>query len=393
MTSAVSPGAAGGRREPRDVAQEARILVVNAGSSSLKLRVLDPADVAVAAADLPAPRGAADADAIAEAVAGFGAIAAVGHRVVHGGTRYSGPVRIDDTVEANLRALTDLAPLHQPKSLAALAAVDAALPDVPAVACFDTAFHAGMPAEATTYAIPREWRTRWALRKYGFHGLSHAYASRRAAAMVGRPVGELRIVTCHLGAGASLAAIRGGRSVDTTMGFTPLDGLVMATRSGGIDPGLVLWLEEHVRMPPAELASTLEHRSGLLGLTGTSDMREILAAEAAGDEAAALGVGVYLHRLRGSIASMVAALGGLDVLVFTGGVGENAPAIRERTAAALAYLGVVVDADANAAVSGDGEISPAGASVRTLVVAAREDLEIVREVRAVLGLARGLGED
>ncbi len=234
-------------------------------------------------------------------------------------------VRLDDEVEANLAALTDLAPLHQPKSLAALAAVKAVRPDLPAVACFDTAFHADMPASATTYAIPPEWRKRWALRKYGFHGLSHAYASRRAAAMVGRPVEELRIVSCHLGAGASLAAIRDGRSVDTTMGFTPLDGLVMATRSGSIDPGLVLWLEEHVRMPPAELAATLEHRSGLLGLAGTADMRAILAAEADGDEAASLAVGVYLHRLRASVAAMVAALGGLDVLVFTGGVGEHAP--------------------------------------------------------------------
>jgi acetate kinase len=312
---------------------------------------------------------------------------AVGHRVVHGGTAFSSPVRIDPGVIARLEALTDLAPLHQPKSLAALAAVNAVLPDVPAVACFDTAFHAGMPAAATTYAIPREWRTRWALRKYGFHGLSHAYASRRAAEMVGRPVGDLRIVTCHLGAGASLAAIRDGRSVDTTMGFTPLDGLVMATRSGSIDPGLVLWLEEHVRMPPAELAATLEHRSGLLGLTGTADMRAVLVAEAAGDETAILGIGVYLHRLRASIAAMVAALGGLDVLVFTGGVGENAPVIRERTGADLEYLGVAVDATANAAMRGDGDIGTPGAPVRTLVIGAREDLEVVREVRQVLGLA------
>jgi len=358
-------------------AEAARILVVNAGSSSLKLRVLDAADAVVGKADLPAPRGSTDAGAIAGAVAGFGEIAAVGHRIVHGGTRYSGPVLLDDDVEANLRVLTDLAPLHQPKSLAALAAVNAVLPDVPAVGCFDTAFHAGMPAAATTYAIPREWRTRWALRKYGFHGLSHAYASRRAAEMVGRPVGDLRIVTCHLGAGASLAAIRDGRSVDTTMGFTPLDGLVMATRSGSIDPGLVLWLEEHVRMPPAELAATLEHRSGLLGLTGTADMRAVLVAEAAGDETAILGIGVYLHRLRASIAAMVAALGGLDVLVFTGGVGENAPAIRERTGADLEYLGVTVDATANAAMRGDGDIGTPGAPVRTLVIG----------VRQVLGLA------
>jgi acetate kinase len=361
-----------------------RILVVNAGSSSLKLRVLDARDALVGTADLPAPRGAADAEAVAQAIDGFGGLAAVGHRIVHGGTRYRQAVRLDDGVEANLAALTDLAPLHQPKSLAALAAVKAVRPDLPAVACFDTAFHADMPASATTYAIPPEWRKRWALRKYGFHGLSHAYASRRAAAMVGRPVEALRIVSCHLGAGASLAAIRDGRSVDTTMGFTPLDGLVMATRSGSIDPGLVLWLEEHVRMPPAELAATLEHRSGLLGLAGTADMRAILAAEADGDEAASLAVGVYLHRLRASAAAMVAALGGLDVLVFTGGVGEHAPIIRSRLAADLGHLGVAIDSHANDLVDGDGDITGTGANVRVLVIVSREDLEVVRQVREVL---------
>jgi acetate kinase len=362
-----------------------RILVVNAGSSSLKLRLLGPDDALVGTADLPAPRGSTDAAAVADAIRGLAHVDAVGHRIVHGGTRHRDAALLDDAVEANLRALTDLAPLHQPKSLAALAAVRAVLPDAPAVACFDTAFHADMPAAATTYAIPPEWRKRWALRKYGFHGLSHAYASRRAAAMLGRPIGDLRIVTCHLGAGASLAAIRDGRSVDTTMGFTPLDGLVMATRSGSIDPGLVLWLEEHVRMPPAELAATLEHRSGLLGLAGTADMRAILAAESTGDEAAALAVGVYLHRLRASVAAMVAALGGLDVLVFTGGVGENGPAIRERLARDLAFLGVAVDPGVNAAARGDTEIGASGASVRTLVIVAREDLEVARQVRAVLG--------
>ncbi|MBI2763230.1 MAG: acetate/propionate family kinase [Chloroflexi bacterium] len=360
-----------------------RILVVNAGSSSLKLRVLDAHDAVVGSEDLPAPRGSTEVAAIATAIAGFGALRAVGHRIVHGGTRYRGPVLVDDIVEADLRALTDLAPLHQPKSLAAMAAVTSILPDVPAVACFDTAFHAGMPPSATTYAIPTEWRQRWALRKYGFHGLSHAYASRRAAEMVGGRLADLRIVTCHLGAGASLAAIRGGRSVDTTMGFTPLDGLVMATRSGSIDPGLLLWLESHVGMPAAEIASTLENRSGLLGLAGSADMRDILAAEADGNEAAILAIGVYLHRLRGAIASMVASLGGLDVLVFTGGVGENAPAIRERAAAGLSFLGVAVDSTHNARARGDGEISAAGAAVRTLVIVAREDLEIAREVRTL----------
>lgn len=361
-----------------------RILVVNAGSSSLKLRVLDAADAVVGSADLPAPNASADVDAIAAAVADFGALRAVGHRIVHGGTDYSGPVLLTRDVEINLRALTDLAPLHQPKSLAALTAVTAVLPNIPAVACFDTAFHADMPASATTYAIPTEWRKRWALRKYGFHGLSHAHASRRAAAMVGQPRETLRIVTCHLGAGASLAAIAGGRSVDTTMGFTPLDGLVMATRSGSIDPGLVLWLEEHVGMPPSELASTLEHRSGLLGLAGSADMRTVLAAEADGDEAAILAIGVYLHRLRAAIAAMVAALGGVDLLVFTGGVGENAPSIRQRVAADLGFLGIAVDGAANTGVEGDADITAAGASARTLVVVAREDLEIVREVRTLI---------
>lgn len=372
VPSGIPPGADG------------RILVVNAGSSSLKLRVLDAADEVVATADLPAPTGSPDSGVLTEAIGSFGQISAVGHRIVHGGTRYRGPVLLDPEVVADLEALTDLAPLHQPKSLAALAMVGEALPGVPAIACFDTAFHAGMPASATTYAIPYEWRTRWALRKYGFHGLSHAYAARRAAAMVEQPIEALRIVTCHLGAGASLAAVAGGRSVDTTMGFTPLDGLVMATRSGSIDPGLVLWLEQHVGMPPAELASTLENRSGLLGLAGSPDMRVVLESERAGDERAKLAISVYLHRLAGSIAAMVATLHGLDVLVFTGGVGENAPEIRRRTAADLDYLGVAVSAQANDAATGDAEITAPGATVRTLVVSAREDLEIAHQVREVL---------
>ncbi len=361
-----------------------RILVVNAGSSSLKLRVLDPDDRIVGVQDLPAPRGQADSLSVARAIEGFGAVDAVGHRIVHGGTLYTRPVRIDREVVERLRALTDLAPLHQPKSLAALEAVETALPDVPAVACFDTAFHADMPAAASTYAIPPEWRKRWDLRKYGFHGLSHAYASRRAAEMLGRPLDGVRLVTCHLGAGASLAAVHDGRSVDTTMGFTPLDGLVMATRSGSIDPGLVLWLAEHARMPPAELAATLEHRSGLLGLAGTADMRAILAAADAGDPDAMLALDVYHHRLRAAVAAMAAALGGLDVIVFTGGVGENAPAVRERAARELAFLGVEVDQGRNRAGGDDREIGSARAAVRTFVIAAREDVQIAHEVRDVL---------
>ena len=374
-----------------------RILVVNAGSSSLKLRLLGGDDELLASADLPAPRGEAEASTLRTAIAGFGRVDAVGHRIVHGGTAFTGPVQLTPEIQAALAGLTDLAPLHQPKSLAALAAVNAMLPDVPAVACFDTAFHATLPPAASTYALPPEWRKRWDLRRYGFHGLSHAYASRRAAEVLGRPAGELRIVTAHLGAGASLAAVKDGCSVDTTMGFTPLEGLVMATRSGSVDPGLVLWLEEHAGMPPAELAATLEHRSGLLGLAGTADMREVLAGEAAGRPAAMLAVEVYLHRLRGSIAAMAAAMDGLDVLVFTGGVGEHSPEIRSRAADGLGFLGVEINPEANAREAGgtgpDRDIGAEGSSVRVLVVQAREDLEIARQVRAVLGVGASIAGD
>jgi acetate kinase len=363
-----------------------RVLVVNAGSSSLKLRLLGPDDGVEASGDVPASGGEAERAALEEALKELGAdrADAVGHRIVHGGTEFSEPVRIDDRVEQRLRALTDLAPLHQPKSLAALDAVTAALPDVLRVACFDTAFHAHLPAAAATYALPPDWREPFRIRRYGFHGLSHAYACRRAAELVGRPVSELRIVTCHLGAGASLAAVRGGRSVDTTMGFTPLEGLVMATRSGSVDPGLVLWLQQHAGLSADEVFQVLEHRSGVAGLAGSADMRAVLEGAAAGEPAARLAVDVYLHRLCGAVAAMAAAAGGLDVLVFTGGVGENAPPIRRLAAERLGFLGVAVDEDVNRSGDDDRELTAEGAAVRTLVVAAREDLEIARGVRRAL---------
>jgi acetate kinase len=363
-----------------------RVLVVNAGSSSLKLRLLGEGDALVGTADLPPTDGRGGVEALRATIDAMGPVDAVGHRVVHGGTEFREPVRLDPAVISRLRALTDLAPLHQPGALAALEAVGGCLPNVPAVACFDTAFHATLPEAAATYALPREWRRRWPLRRFGFHGLSHAYAARRAAELLGRPLEALRTVTCHLGAGASLAAVHGGRSVDTTMGFTPLEGLVMATRSGSVDPGLVLWLQEHVGTPPGELAATLERRSGLLGLAGHPGMPEVLAAEAAGDADAALAVAVYVLRLRQSIAAMAAAMDGLDALVFTGGVGENAAEIRRRAAGGLGFLGVALDAARNEAgeAGEDREIGTAEALVRSLVVHAREDLEIARQVRGLL---------
>jgi acetate kinase len=369
------------------------VLVVNAGSSSLKLRVLDDANDVTGRADLPPPSGADDVAAIKAAIESFGPVRAVGHRVVHGGDIFTGPVLIDDAVRQQLGGLTDLAPLHQPKSLAALDAVNAVLPGVPAVACFDTAFHATIPSAAATFALPAAWRQRWPLRRFGFHGLSHAYVSRRAAELLSASSGAgpadsgsggLRVVSCHLGAGASLAAVRGGRSVDTTMSFTPLDGLVMATRSGSVDPGLVLWLQTHAGMSAAEVGDALEKRSGLYGLAGTADMREITSRAAAGDAQAELAREVYLHRLRGSIAAMAAAMDGLDVLVFTGGVGENSAEIRSRTMDGLGFLGVRADAERNAAGTGDRDIGAPDAAVRSLLIGAREDIEIARQVREVL---------
>jgi acetate kinase len=360
-----------------------RILVVNAGSSSLKLRVLDRDDAVVAGSDLP-PVDALGADGIGSAVEAMGPVDAVGHRVVHGGTRFTAPVLLDDGVVTALRDLTQLAPLHQPPALAAIDAVRQVLPDHPAVACFDTAFHASLPDAAATYAVPRRWREELGVRRYGFHGLSHAYAARRASQLLGRPMYELRIVTCHLGSGASLAAVAAGRSVDTTMGFTPLEGLVMATRSGTVDPGLVLWLQQHAGLTAAQVLDGLEHGGGVLALTGTADMRVVLAAVAGGDAGARMGLDVYLHRLRASIAAMAAAMGGSDVLVFTGGVGERSPAVRAGAAAGLEFLGVSIDAGRNETGSADREIGAEDATVRTLVVAAREDIEIANGVRAIV---------
>ena len=355
------------------------VLVVNAGSSSLKLSILGETEQLEGALDLE--RWDGDAGDVSGFITQHGDVAAVGHRVVHGGTEFTGPVFIDQQVLARIDALTDLAPLHQPRALAGIRAVGQSLPDVPAVASFDTAFHATLPAAASTYALPAAWNRQFGLRRYGFHGLSHAYASRRAAELTGRT----RVVTCHLGAGASLAAVRDGRCVDTTMGFTPLEGLVMATRAGSVDPGLILWLARSRGLSLDDLDDGLERRSGLVGLTGGSgDLRDVHAAAAAGDRDADLAIEVYLHRLRREIAAMAAAMNGLDVLVFTGGVGEHDPAIRARTVVGLSFLGVAIDAERNQAACDDADLSVDTAAVRTLRITAREDVEIARQVRGLL---------
>ena len=358
-----------------------RILVVNAGSSSIKLRLLDAHDTMVFSRDLDAGRLTGPNDL--EAAVGDLDIEAVGHRVVHGGRLFSSAVVITDEVQAQIASLEELAPLHQAASLEGIAQARRAFPDQPHVACFDTAFHSTMPDAASTYAVPLHWRDVLGIRRYGFHGLSHAYASRRSSEMTDRAVDSLRIVTCHLGAGASLAAVAGGRSIDTTMGFTPLEGLVMASRSGSIDPSIPLWLQDR-GVPSADVRESLERGSGLAGLAGTPDMREILEQAARGVETAVLARDVYVHALTGGIARMAASIGGIDALVFTGGVGEHSSEIRARASDSLGFLGVSIDETRNRRAAGDADISVTGARVRALVVEAREELQIAREIRELL---------
>jgi acetate kinase len=360
-----------------------RVLVVNAGSSSLKLSVLDDDRVETSTTvegweggDLRPLRSFVEEAPDAEAV---------GHRVVHGGPRYRASVRVDDEVLSYLDSIAGLAPLHNPRAVAAMRAVEEVLPDLPNVAAFDTSFHATLSDAAATYALPREWNERFGLRRYGFHGLSHAYAVRRGAELAGRSLESSRIVSCHLGAGASLCAVRDGRSVDTTMGFTPLAGLVMQTRVGSVDPGLLLWLLEHGGVDVATLSAVLEHQSGLKGLGGGSgDLRELLVARKAGDPAAVLAFDVYVHRLVREIGAMTACAGGLDVLVITGGMGEHSPDVRAAAAARLGHLGVELDAG-QVDVQGDADITADGARVHTVVVTAAEDVEVARETRELLG--------
>lgn len=356
------------------------VLVVNAGSSSLKLRVLGEDDTVFAETTVERWSGGDETGPLKDFLRDAPSVDAVGHRVVHGGSEFTSATAIDDDVRARIEALTGLAPLHQPRALAGIDAARHLLPDVPQIACFDTAFHTTMPAAATTYAVPATWRRKWDLHRYGFHGLSHAYASRRAAELAGKP--GARVVSCHLGSGASLAAVANGRSVDTTMGFTPLAGLVMATRSGDVDPGLLVWLQR-AGLTLDELEDGLEHHSGLAGLSEVGgDLRDVRRAAENGDEHAVLALQVYVHRLRQNVAAMTASLGGIDLLVFTGGVGEHDAAVRADTAAGLAFLGIGLDEGRNSEVVRDSRVSAGGSAVEVWVVEAREDVEIAMQTRS-----------
>lgn len=341
------------------------VLTVNAGSTSLKLRLVDPAGASRA---VPSPREAPRD------------VSAVGHRIVHGGSGLPAPALLDDRTAAVLEEAAALAPLHARPAIDAIDRVREALPDVPHALVPDTAFHATIPPEATTYAVPARWRERWGVRRYGFHGLSVEWAAERAAGMLGR--GDLRLVVCHLGGGCSVTAVRDGRSVDTTMGFGPLEGLVMATRSGTVDPDLPLHLVLRHGVPAERVERALNSESGLLALAGTGDMRAVEAAAADGEERALLALAVHDHRLAAAVAAMTAALGGIDALAFTGGVGERSARTRAEAARRLAFLGVAIDP--GGAPDGDADVSAPGVRVRTLVIRSREDLVIARAVRRLL---------
>jgi acetate kinase len=308
---------------------------------------------------------------------------AVGHRVVHGGERYTAAMRITPEVKRVIGELAELAPLHNPVSLDGITAVEQVLPKVPQVAAFDTAFHATLSDAARTYPVPHKWTRQWGLRRYGFHGLSHSYCAGRAAEMIGRR--DLRLIIAHLGNGASVSAVRNGICVDTSMGFTPLEGLMMGTRSGTVDPGMLVYLLRHKGLDVNELDHALNYQSGLLGLSGvSSDMRQVLS-KLPDNPDARLAIEVYVHRLRQTVGAMAATLGGIDALVFTAGVGEHAPEIRERVCENLNYLGLELDRTANQTCKPDADIAMPASVARILVIATREDLTIMRETRQLVG--------
>ncbi|MGZ4431509.1 MAG: acetate/propionate family kinase [Gaiellales bacterium] len=347
------------------------ILVVNAGSTSLKLHLVDEAGRAERVAEL---------DTVAP-----GGVGAVAHRVVHGGDRFREPVVIDAQVRAGILELEPLAPLHNAPALRGIAAASQRFPEVPQVAVFDTAFHASMPREAATYAVPGRWREQWGVRRYGFHGLSVAWSARRAPELLERSSPELRLVVCHLGGGSSVTAVVDGRSVDTTMGFSPLEGVPMTTRSGSIDAGAVVYLLRERGLTAADLDQALNLESGLRALSGLEgDMRELQEAAARGHAGACLAFDVYTHRVAGAVAAMAASAGGLDALVFTAGIGERSAVVRDRICARLAFLGLELDAVRNASAEPDTDVAAAGSRVRVLVVCAREELVAAAEARRVL---------
>lgn len=389
------------------------VLVVNAGSSSVKYQLLDAATGAVSARGLIERIGEESGllrhtvgaqefelkQPIADAAAAFGLLdaafaehgpdlgadppVAVGHRVVHGGTRFRAATRIDDEVLATLRQLTPLAPLHNPANIVGIEAAMEHFPDVPHVAVFDTAFHRTLPPAAYTYAVPREWQERYDVRRYGFHGTSHEYVSARVAALAGRT--DLATVVLHLGNGCSACAVLDGQSVETSMGLTPLEGLVMGTRCGDIDPAIPFHLARTAGMSVDDLDVALNKASGLKGLTGVNDFRTVVEHAQAGDAAAAAALDVVTHRLVKYVGAYAAVMGRLDAVAFTGGIGEHSPLLRARVLGRLGVFGIVLDEQANATARGEALLTSARSRVAAYVVPTNEELQIAREAVALVG--------
>jgi acetate kinase len=359
------------RRGPsRRLRLDLAVLVVNAGSTSLKLRLVAEDEHVEDLAEL--------------ALVDPARVEAVAHRVVHGGTRFRDPVLIDDAVRSEIHALERIAPLHNAPALAAIDEARRAIQDVPHVAVFDTALHATLPEVAALYAVPPTWRA-WGVRRYGFHGLSVAWSAVRAPELIARPVDGLRLVVCHLGGGSSITAVRDGRSVDTTMGFSPLEGVPMTTRSGSVDPGALLFVQREHGLDADETERVLNHESGLRALAGGSgEMIELESRARDGDPDASLALDVFSYRVAGAAAAMAVAAGGLDALVFTAGIGEGSSMVRERVCVLLTFLGVRLDAERNATAAPDCDIAADESQVRILVVRAREELVAARAVRTLL---------
>jgi acetate kinase len=362
------------------------VLIMNMGSSSLKWAVLDADTESVEQegdAHWDATSDGRHADELAAALGQVKEVSAVGHRVVHGGTTFRDAVVVDDRVREGIAQLVQLAPLHNPSALAGIDAAVKQFPRIPQVAAFDTAFHRDIPDPAAMYAVPWDWTQRWGLRRFGFHGLSVAYAVSRATELLGRL--PARLVVCHLGAGCSVTAVATGRSVHTSMGFTPLEGVMMTQRSGSVDPGLLLDLLTRQGVEPADADRALNQQSGLLGVSGvSSDLRDVLKAAEAGNSRAGLAVDMFVHRLVETVGGMVATLNGLDAVVFTGGIGEHSGLIRTRACASFGYLGLSIDATRNDADPVDLDVATDASAVRVLIITAREDLTILRQVKSVL---------
>ncbi|WP_341953879.1 acetate kinase [Salinibacterium sp. TMP30] len=370
------------------------VFVVNSGSSSIKWELLDAESGSIYSGGIverigePGGGAANHDEGMHQILAGLGNEhpAVVGHRVVHGGAEFTAATVITDEVERRLDEISVLAPLHNPENLKGIRAARAAFADVPHVAVFDTAFHGTLPPEAFTYAIDADVAREHGIRRYGFHGTSYRYVAGRAAAMLGRDLADLKLIVFHLGNGASVCAIDGGRSIDTSMGMTPLEGLVMGTRSGDIDPGALFHLGR-AGMTLPELDQLLNRRSGLLGMTGTGDMRDVQSAADAGDETAKAALAVYYHRLRHYLGAYLVALGGADAIVFTAGVGENSAATRRETVAGLEGFGIALDVHANSRSSTQARvISRNDSAVKVLIIPTNEELQIAREAVAAVSL-------